>query len=688
MADEKTIIRTTCPRDCYDACGIAVVRRGDHVKVLGDPDHPVSRGALCGKCAIAYNGAWRDPRQRLMQPLKRVGPKGEGEFQAISWAEALEILADRLKGIVARSGPEPIYHCHYTGTCSLLATAFPMRFFNKLGASEVEPDSICNLSGHTAFGYMYGTSGLGFDPRMAKDAACIMVWGANPSHSAPHAHKHWLKEAPGQVIVVDPFRHATAAEADLHLQPFPGSDAALAFAMLHVIRREGLIDHDYLARNSIGWEEVETQLDACTPACGEAQTGVPATLIEQAARIYGRGPSLLWLGQGLCRQPLGGNIFRAVGLLPPATGNLGKPGAGFLFLNGGARKGVDGDDIEGAALRTRPRHAVSHMDLCETLEAPDKIQALICWNINIAASNPDQARLHRVLKREDLFTVVIDLFRTDSAELADIVLPAASFLEFDDIVSSYFDLTLSAQARAIAPMGEALPNQEIFRRLATAMGFTEPALTEPDAPILDRIAKACGVAGGFDELKSKATVEVWEKPVSQFAAGKFPTPSGKIEIASAAAAAEGHPAAPQASVDPRPAPGHYRLLSPASLWLMNSAYGNDPAIQAKMGPERIAIHPQDAAKLGIATGDRVRLENETGRLEMNVEVAALVPPGVLLGAKSRWPKALAGHANINALNPGHKSDMGESSAVHGVEVRLVPLGRGVASPAKAAVPAK
>lgn len=689
MTAEKTVIRTTCPRDCYDSCGIAVVQRGDHVKVLGDPDHPVSRGALCGKCAIAYNGAWRDPGQRLLQPLKRVGPKGEGRFEPISWEEALSTIAARLKGILAQAGPEPIYHCHYTGTCSLLATSFPMRFFNRLGASEVEPDSICNLSAHIAFGYLYGTSALGFDPRMAKDAACILVWGANPSHSAPHAHKHWLKEAPGQVIVIDPFRHGTAAEADLHLQPFPGSDAALAFAMLHVIRRDGLLDRDYLAKNSIGWGEVETQLESCTPAWGEAQTGVPAALIEKAAHIYGRGPSLLWLGQGLSRQPQGGNIFRAVGLLPAATGNIGKPGAGFLFLNGGGRKGIDGEDIEGAGLRTRPRQAISHMDLCAALEAPAKIQALLCWNINIAASNPDQARLHRALKRDDLFTVVIDLFRTDSAELADIVLPASSFLEFDDIVSSYFNLTLSAQSRALAPMGQSLPNQEIFRRLAVAMGFTEPELTEPDAPILDRIAKACGVAGGFAELQSRATVELWDEPVLQFADSNFPTASGKIEIASAAAAADGHRAAPLAIADPRPAAGRYRLLSPASAWLMNSSYGNDPAIQSKLGPERIAIHPQDAAKLGIENGDRVRLENETGRLELDVEVAALTPPGVLLGSKSRWPKALGSHANINTLNPGRKSDMGESSAVHGVEVQLVKLERAcAASLIKAAVPAK
>ncbi|MFZ5789270.1 MAG: molybdopterin-containing oxidoreductase family protein [Pseudomonadota bacterium] len=673
MPSQKTVIRTTCPRDCYDSCGIAVVKRDDSVKVLGDPDHRVSRGALCGKCAIAYNGAWRDPAERLLTPLKRVGPKGEGRFEVISWDEAIGTVAERLKGIVAAHGPEPIFHCHYTGTCSLLAGAFPMRFFNRLGASEVEPDSICNLSAHVALGYMYGTSTLGFDPRTSKDAACILVWGANPSASAPHAHKHWLKEAPGKVVVVDPVRHATAAQADLHLQPFPGSDAALAFALLHVIRREGLLDRGYLARHTIGWEQIETTLEACTPAWGEAETGVPASLIEEAARLYGRGPSLLWLGQGLCRQPQGGNVVRAAALLPPATGNLGKPGAGFLFLNGAARKGVDGDDIEGAHLRENPRRAISHMDLCATLEDSAKARALFCWNINIAASNPDQARLHRALARGDLFTVVIDLFRTDSADFADIVLPAASFLEFDDIVSSYFNLTLSAQAKAMEPLGEALPNQEIFRRLARAMGFEEPELVEPDRPILDRIARACGLQGGYDELKAKATVDLWPEPVLQFADGRFPTPSGKIEIASAAAAADGHPATPQPTADPRPAPGRFRLLSPASPWLLNSSYGNDPGIRAKLGPERIAIHPEDAALLGIATGDRVRLENGTGRLEAEAEVAAFTPRGVLLGSKSRWPKAQKDRANINALNPGRKSDMGESSAVHGVEVALRPI---------------
>ncbi|HWT98627.1 MAG TPA: molybdopterin-dependent oxidoreductase, partial [Terriglobales bacterium] len=443
---DKTIIRTTCPRDCYDACGIAVVKRADGlVRVLGDPDHAVSRGALCGKCAIAYNGAFLDPSARLLSPLRRIGAKGEGRFAEIGWDEALAEVADRLQAILREHGPETILHGHYTGTCSLLAGGFPQRFFNRLGAGEIDPDSICNAAGHAALGYLYGTSALGFDPRTAKDAACILVWGANPSAAAPHMHKHWLKETPAKVIVVDPVRHDTAAAADLHLQLYPGSDAALAFAMLRVMRDEGLIDHAYLAANAIGWNEIEPLIEQVTLDWASEVTGVATGDIIAAARLYGSGPSLLWLGQGLQRQALGGNIFRAVGLLPAASGNIGKPGAGFCYLNGGGRKGIDGDDIEGPALRRNERRVVSHMDLVDCLNDHTQARGLFTWNINIAASNPQQAALHRALCREDLFHVAVDPFPTDTVDFADIVLPAASFLEFDDIVSPYFDLTLSAQ---------------------------------------------------------------------------------------------------------------------------------------------------------------------------------------------------------------------------------------------------
>ncbi len=671
---DKQLIRTTCPRDCYDACGIVVVkRRGAVTKVLGDPDHPVSRGALCDKCALAYNGVWRDPAARLQHPLRRVGAKGDGHFEETDWHTALSAIAARLQEILERHGPAPIWHTHYTGTCSKIAGGFPLRFFNRLGASEVEPDSICNLAGHRALEYMYGTSYTGFDPRSAGDAACLLLWGINPSSSAPHAHKHWFAEAPGIKIVVDPVRHATAEAADLHLQLYPGSDAALAFAMLHVIAAEGLLDRAYLAAHAAGWDEIEPLLADCTPAWGEAQTGVPAARIVDAAGIYGRGPSLLWLGQGLQRQPQGGNLMRACALLPAATGNIGKAGAGFLYLNGSGRKGIDGDYVTAPQLRRAPPRSASHMDLAAILANPAAARALFCWNINIAASNPDQARLHAALRRDDLLTVVVDAFQTDTADFADFVLPAAGFLEFDDMVSSYFNLTLSAQAKAMAPIGESLPNQEIFRRLARAMGYVERELYEPDESILAELTRQAGIAGGFAALAAAGTVTLWPEPVLQFADGRFPTPSGRIELASARAAADGHQRIPRPDADPRPPGGRLRLLSPASPWLMNSSYGNDPKIAARLGDDAVVLHPDDAAARGLAEGDRVLLSNETGRLAMSLRIAAMIPPGTALAWKSRWLKGDPRRANVNVLNPGRKSDMGESTAVHGVEVAVTKL---------------
>lgn len=673
-AEARTMIRTTCPRDCYDSCGIVVVKRAGKVKVLGDPEHPVSRGALCGKCAIAYNGAWRDPDMRLLHPLKRVGRKGTGRFEPVSWDAALSAIARRLTDIVARHGAETVWHAHYTGTCSIIAGGFPNRFFHRLGASEVEPDSICNMAGQVALTYLYGTADVGFDPRTAKDSACVVVWGANPSTSAPHAHKHWLAEVPGKVVVVDPVRHPTAEQADIHLQPFPGSDAALAFAMLHVMRREGLIDRSFIADHVVGWDEVEALLDPCTPGWGEAQTGVSAADIEEAARLYGRGPSILWMGQGLQRQPMGGNVMRAVATLPAATGNLAKPGAGFLYLNGSARKGLEGAYVEGAHLRRGVMKTISHMDLAQTLSEPSQSQALFCWNINIAASNPDQAALYRALEREDLMTVVVDLFQTDTADFADYVLPAASFLEFDDLVSSYFNLTISAQARAIEPMGEALPNQEIFRRLAAAMGFNDPELYEDDRSILEHLLAGTPFEGGFDALKRIGTATIFPEPVLQFADLTFPTPSGKIELASDQAEADGQPRTALPIVDARPSDGRLRLLSPASPWLLNSSYGNDPAIRAKAGEESITLHPDDAAARGLAEGDTALVASDIGRLLLPVKVAAIVPRGTALAAKGRWPKLAAsgpnGRANINALHQGRGADMGGSTSVHGIEVTV------------------
>jgi anaerobic selenocysteine-containing dehydrogenase len=665
------VILTTCPRDCYDACGVTVVKRDGAIRhVRGDRSHPVSRGRLCVKCATAYNGVLRDPSARLLAPLRRDGPKGSGRYVEISWEEALEEIAHRLSAIVADPGPAAVLNAHYTGTFALLGYFFGMRFFNRLGATEVDPDTICNKAGHVALDYVYGTSLDGFDPRTARDSRCILVWGANPSASAPHQHEHWLAESPAQVIVVDPVRTPTAHAADLHLQPFPGSDAALAFAMLATIHREQLADASLLADHALGFDELEPALAACTPAWGERVTGVPDELIEDAARLYAAGPSLLWIGQGFQRQPRGGNAVRAVSLLPALTGNLGRPGAGLLYLNGTQTRGIDEDYLMAGELADDPPEPISHMDLAARLEDPDGSRALFCWNINIGASNPEQSRLLRALAREDLFTVVLDLFATDTADLADIVLPAASFLECDDVVASYFHHSLSAQVKAIDPPGLALPNSEIFRRLAAAMGFDEPPLRESDRDAIDEVLRRTNLGIDFETLATRGTIWISEEPRVQFADMRFATPSGRIEIASASAEADGHPRVPVPFADPRPTAGRLRLLSPASPWILNDSFANDPKIGYHIGDATVAMNPQDAAELGLSEGDEALLESSVGALALAVTVSDDLPRGVIYSPKGRWPKRAPQHANVNALNPGIPSDMGASTTVHGVEVTV------------------
>jgi anaerobic selenocysteine-containing dehydrogenase len=680
MAPDATIL-TTCPRDCYDACGIEVAVRDGLVRhVRGDRNHPVSRGRLCAKCTAAYNGVLLDPRERLTTPMLRDGPKGTASFRPTTWDEALSHIASRLTEIAddPSAGPGTILNAHYTGTDAVLGYGFGLRFMRTLGAREVEPDTICNNAGHVALDYLFGTSEDGFDPRTAQDAACIMVWGANPSASAPHQHEHWLPEAPGQVIVVDPIRTESARAADLHLQPFPGADGALAFAIAHVIVREGLHDPDLLAQHAVGWEELAPVIERCTPRWGEEMTGVPAPAIEQAARIYGEGPSLLWLGQGFQRQPRGGNAIRAVAQLAAVSGNLGRRGAGVLYLNGSDSRGLDSAYVTEAGLPDRSPEPISHMELVDWLAGragSGSARALIAWNINIAASNPHQSRLRNALARNDLFTVAIDIFPTDTTDLADVVLPAASFLESDDLVASYFHLSLSAQVKATEPPGDALPNTEIFRRLARAMGMTEPALYESDRAVIDRLLEGTGLGLTFEELAAHGTVWCPPEPQVQFADLRFPTPSGRVELASARAERDGLPRLAQPSADPKPANGRLRLLTPASRWSLNDSYGNEPKLKGRRGPARVTLHPDDAADRALRDGGSARLRSDAGELTLQVEISDDVPRGVALSPKGRWPRLEPSGANVNVLNPGTPSDMGASTSVHGVEVTVEPATR-------------
>ena len=370
--------------------------------------------------------------------------------------------------------------------------------------------------------------------------------------------------------------------------------------MLNVLSNEGCIDRQFIERYAIGWEAVESQLKACTPDWGERVTTVPKNKIIKAAQLYGEGPSLLWLGQGLQRQVKGGNTMRACSLLPITTGMIGKPGTGFLYMTGFPCRGIDMEYLVKSSLRPKASPGlISHMDLVERLENRHATRSLVTWNNNIAASSPQQTRLRAALMRDDLFHVAIDLFSTDTTDFADVILPAASFLEFDDLVLSYFNYSVSAQVKAIGPLGKSLPNQEIFRRLAQSMGLTDPELFESDVEILDRLLEETGVGLTFSSLAAKGTVPYGETPAVPFANLSFATPSGKIEIASERFVGLGLPYAPVPCVDEKPAGERLRLLSPASAWLLNSSYSNDTRISQRLRQATVTIHPEEAARRGV-----------------------------------------------------------------------------------------
>ena len=667
MAETDTLIKTTCPRDCYDACGISVrVREGVIQNVMGDRGHHVAQGKLCGKCAIAYNGVFRDAEKRLSVPLRRVGKKGEGVFEPVSWDAALADIAARLKKI---SDPRTIYHTHYTGTLSMIAGGFPGRFFNRLGATEVDPDTVCNKAGHVVLADMFGTSLSGFDPEQIANARCLMVWGANPSHSAPHMHSGWVKSTGAALVVVDPIATGTARLADIHLQLRPGSDAALAFGLLHVIKKAGLFDRAFIEKHVLGFEDVEAEIDAATLERTAALTGVDAALIEKAALVFAHGPSLLWLGQGVQRQPKGGNVFRALPLLNIATGQLGKPGAGFCYMNGSETRGVDAGFIAGSAAAS-----VSHMDLAADLNDPEKTQALFTWNNNIVASSPGTKAIRQGLAREDLFTVVADLFMTDTAVYADYVLPAASFLEFDDIIFPYFHDTVSAQAKAAEPHGQSLPNQEIFRRLAAAMGFNEPALFESDASMIARLLEQTSFEGTFDDLKEVGTARLFPIPRVQFEGLTFATPSGRIEVRSDRLADAGPsrgsrgPCGRGAGRGP-PAPAHPRRRM-ADEFKLRQRPENRGTARPRQGASQ---RPRRGATGNWRRATSSGCQPRPGSIELAVNISADVPEGVALAHKSRWPSLTKGESNINILNPGLRTDIADSTAVHGIEVELIKL---------------
>ncbi|MFZ1399739.1 MAG: molybdopterin-dependent oxidoreductase, partial [Candidatus Promineifilaceae bacterium] len=532
-------VRGVCPHDCPDTCGfVTEVENGRPVNFYGDPDHPITQGWLCAKVR-PYLDHVTHP-DRLTHPLRRVGPKGSGQWQRISWDEAIGEIGSRWRAIIAEHGAEAILPYSYSGTLGLLQMGVVNgRFWNRLGASQLER-TICGAAAEFAVEATLG-SRRSQPYADVQHSQLVIIWGHNPVSTAPHFMPHLLQARKNgtQVVVIDPRRTRTAKLADWHLAPKPGSDGALALGLAQQIVQNGWHDEAWLAQRTVGWPELQARL-ADYPLARVAQiTGLPEDDLARLAQLYAENsPALIKIADGLQRNFTGGQTVRAICALPALTGQYGRLGGGLAYSTSGYLQ-WDGEAVGKASHCPPPGRSVNMNRLGAALlgEVSDPpIQSLFVYGSNPAAIAPNAGRVAEGLRREDLFTVVHELFMTDTAVLADIVLPATSQLEQTDLHKAYGHTYLTYNQPAIPPLGECKSNWDVMQRLATEMGFSEPWLHQAADEVLDEVltataAKNPALAGiTLARLKQENTLPLAIAPAVPFADGRFPTPSGKVEL--------------------------------------------------------------------------------------------------------------------------------------------------------------
>ncbi|SEF61478.1 Anaerobic selenocysteine-containing dehydrogenase [Thermomonospora echinospora] len=674
-----------CPLDCPDTCSWEVtVEDGRAVRLRGNGEHPFTRGALCAKVNRWLERA--EAPDRILYPLRRVGRKGEGRFERIGWDEALEEIAGRLRGIIDEHGGEAIWPYWGTGTLGWIQGMngqAGQRLFNVLGASRHHP-SICSIAGGHGLVYTTGTS-AGIDPETLALSKLILLWGTNTLTSGHHLWK-FVQDARrdgAHVVAIDPIRTRTARQADEHLAPLPGTDAALALGLMNVVVGLGAEDREFLAEGTLGWEELRERIAAFPPGRVAGITGVPARdIVALGERIARTRPTAIRATMGLQRHAGGGATLRTLACLPAVTGDWARPGGGLSYSTDDHypidQAALFRDDLRPAMTRklsmTRIGEALLDLD-----DPP--VRALFVIAANPAASAPHQSKIRRGLAREDLFTVVLEHFPTDTADYADIVLPATMQHEHADLHNGYGHLYLSWNEPAVAPPGECLSTTETFRRLARHLGLDEPALYDSDEELAEQALgsgdpRLTGIT--LDRLRKEGFARLAvPDPFVPFADG-FPTPSGKLEFVSERAAMAGHdPVAgyvpPAEPADPERARRYpLSLISSASHHFLNTTFANNPELRRRAGGPRVVLHPDDAAARGITDGRRVRVTNDRGTLEAVAEVSDAVRPGVAATTKGHWPK-LSGGANPNALVDERDSDMGGGAVYHDTRVQITAL---------------
>jgi molybdopterin guanine dinucleotide-containing S/N-oxide reductase-like protein len=693
----KQTVHAACPHDCPDACGVLItVEDGRATRIQGDPAHPVTRGFLCGKVAKYLDRVYSP--DRVLYPMRRVVPKGPatagvGTFQRISWDEALDEIADRFKQISAEFGSEAILPYSYGGTLGVLnGASMDRRFFHRLGASQLER-AICAAAGEAGLKSVLGIK-LSTEPEQFVHSSYIIVWASNILGNNVHLWPFIVeaRRKGAKLVVIDPYRTRTAASADWYLPINPGTDAALALSMMHVIIDENLHDRDYVERHTVGFEQLRTKVQEYPPERVAKWTGISADDVTKLAREYATvRPSVIRVNDGVQRSEGGGTAMRAITMLPCITGSWKEVGGGLQYATSGAfglaldKQTLARPDLMVTALG-RPARVVNMVELGNALNqlADPPIKALLVYNSNPAAVCPDQNEVTRGLRRSDLFTVVHEQFFTDTTDYADIVLPATTFFEHKDLQGAYGHYFLQMSDQAIEPLGECRSNVDMFRALAKRMGFDEDCFRESvdemidvaldtKSPWLEGIDRQRLEAEGHIRLNLDSNRQ--NSPFLPFAQGNFATASGKAELYSEALRAQGlHPVAefvppgesrhsPQARTFP------LELLARKADNFLNSTFSNLPSIQEMEESGLLEISATDAGSRGIAEGDTVRVFNHRGDIHLIARINGAVQSGVVC-ARLAWAKLSSGGQNINVLTSQKLTDLGNSATFYSVLVEV------------------
>lgn len=695
------VIRGACPHDCPDTCALEItVENGTAIKVAGAGAHPTTNGFLCTK-VNRYLERTYSP-QRVLYPMKRVGAKGKGLFARISWDEALDTIAAKFKEIAA-DNPQAILPYSYAGTMGLIqGESMDRRFFHQLGASLLDR-TICASAGSAGYSATMGLR-LGTDPERFDEAKLILIWGSNPITSNVHLWPKIVeaKRRGARVIAIDPYRSLTAEKCDEHLALLPGTDAALALAMMHVLIKEDLLDHDYIERYTHGFELLRERALEWTPARAAEITGLTTEQIVKLAREYGTTkPAVIRLNYGMQRHAGGGMAVRTVTCLPALIGAWRDAAGGVLLstsstfvMNTNALQRPDliwnnprtinmsalGDALLGYQ---RVQKANAKGAPSETLEPLDPlVKAIYVYNTNPVAVAPDSRKVIAGFQREDLFCVVHEIFQTDTADYADIVLPATTQLEQFDLHRAYGHMYVMVNNPAIAPLGEAKPNTEVFRLLAARLGYDDPCFSDSDEEMARQALQSDhermqGI--NLDELKAKGwqRLNVPER-YAPFAEGNFPTPSGKCEFFSETLAKQGHDPLPtyipprESVLDAPALAKQYPLavISPPAHNFLNSSFANLPSFLKAEKEPWLDIHSTDAAARNIAAGDRVRIFNDRGAFTATARVTDKARPGVVVALSVWWKKLTRDGTNANDVTGQGLTDLGAAATFYDALVEV------------------